>query len=98
LWSLRFLRTLALSLPQEEVLEKGIRLKVVGRAGTGVDNINVPVATKRGILVVNTPGGNTTSAAELSASLLTNLLRTVPRAMASVKGGKWERSKFMGAC
>ena len=77
-------------------MEKGTKLKVVGRAGTGVDNINVNVATQRGILVVNTPGGNTTSAAELTISLLMSLLRNVPSGVASLKAGKWERSKFMG--
>ena len=81
---------------QEEVLEKGTKLKVIGRAGTGVDTINVDAATKRGVLVVNTPGGNTTSTAELTMSLMMNMLRSVPRAVASTKSGKWERSKFMG--
>ena len=71
-------------------------MKFVGRAGTGVDTINVEAATKRGILVVNTPGGNTTSTAELTMSLMTNMMRNVPTAVASAKSGKWERSKFMG--
>jgi D-3-phosphoglycerate dehydrogenase / 2-oxoglutarate reductase len=82
---------------QEEVLERAGKLKVVGRAGTGVDTINVDACTKRGVLVLNTPGGNTTSTAELTMSLMMNMLRSVPSAVVSAKSGKWERSKFMGA-
>jgi D-3-phosphoglycerate dehydrogenase len=77
-------------------LSGGKKLKVIGRAGVGVDNIDVPAATQRGIVVMNTPGGNTTSAAELTMSLIMALARNIPAAVSSMKAGKWERSKFMG--
>ena len=80
-----------------EVLEAAANLKVVGRAGTGVDNIDVKEATKRGILVVNTPGGNTTSTAELTLSHILALARNIPQAVSSVKEGKWERKKYTGS-
>ncbi len=79
-----------------EVMTAGTRLKVIGRAGVGVDNIDVPSATKRGIVVMNTPGGNTTSAAELTMSLIMALARNIPQAVASLKEGRWDRSKYMG--
>ena len=79
-----------------EVMEAGKNLKVIGRAGVGVDNIDVPSATKRGIVVMNTPGGNTTSAAELTMSLIMALARNIPQAVASLKAGRWDRSKYMG--
>lgn len=80
-----------------EIIEasKG-RLKVIGRAGVGVDNIDLKAATDNGILVMNTPGGNTTSAAELTMSLILALARSLPAAVTSLKDGKWERSKYMG--
>ncbi|HKV87331.1 MAG TPA: phosphoglycerate dehydrogenase [Candidatus Dormibacteraeota bacterium] len=78
------------------VLEAGRRLRVVGRAGVGVDNIDVPAATRKGILVVNAPRGNIVAAAEHTIALLFALARWVPQADASVKRGEWTRSKFMG--
>src|SRR3954471_10084502 len=72
------------------------KLRAVARAGVGVDNIDVPAATRRGIVVMNTPGGNTVSAAEHTIALLLALARHVPAADASLKAGKWERAKFVG--
>lgn len=79
-----------------EVLRRGTRLKVVGRAGVGVDNIDVPVATERGIVVVNVPGGNTMSTAEHTFALMLALVRNLPQAMATLKAGKWDRKSFQG--
>jgi D-3-phosphoglycerate dehydrogenase len=79
-----------------ELIEKADRLKVVGRAGTGLDNIDIEAATKRGIAVMNTPGGNTVTTAEHALSLLLSLTRNVPQASASMKAGKWEKKKFQG--
>jgi D-3-phosphoglycerate dehydrogenase len=78
------------------VLEAGRRLRVVGRAGVGVDNIDVPAATLKGILVVNAPRGNIVAAAEHTIALLFAIARWVPQADASVKRGEWTRSKFVG--
>src|SRR5215472_12301010 len=79
------------------IIEAGSRLRVVGRAGVGVDNIDVPAATKRGILVVNAPRGNIVAAAEHTMALLFALARWVPQADASVKRGEWTRQKFIGS-
>jgi D-3-phosphoglycerate dehydrogenase len=79
-----------------QVLEAGRKLRVVGRAGVGVDNIDVPAATLKGILVVNAPRGNIIAAAEHTIALLFSLARWVPQADASVKRGEWTRSKFIG--
>src|SRR5712691_9251630 len=78
------------------VLEAGQRLKVVGRAGVGVDNIDVAAATAKGILVVNAPRGNIIAAAEHTIGLLFALARNIPQADASVKRGEWTRAKFTG--
>lgn len=78
------------------VLEAGRRLRVVGRAGVGVDNIDVPAATRKGIVVVNAPRGNIVAAAEHTIALLFAIARWVPQADASVKRGEWTRSKFVG--
>jgi D-3-phosphoglycerate dehydrogenase / 2-oxoglutarate reductase len=78
------------------ILEKATRLKAVGRAGVGVDNIDVPAATKAGVIVMNTPGGNTISTAEHAFTLMVSLARHIPQAHASVIAGKWERKKFEG--
>ena len=78
------------------VLEAGGRLRVVGRAGVGVDNIDVAEATRRGILVVNAPRGNIIAAAEHSIALLLSIARWVPQADASLRRGEWTRAKFMG--
>jgi len=72
-------------------------LKLVARAGTGVDNIDVDTATEKGILVMNAVGSNTISAAELTCAMISSLARHVPQANASMKEGKWERSKFSGS-
>ena len=79
-----------------KVLDAGRKLRVVGRAGVGVDNIDVPAATLKGILVVNAPRGNIIAAAEHTIALLTSLARWVPQADASVKRGEWTRAKFIG--
>jgi len=79
-----------------DIINAGDRLKVVGRAGTGLDNVDVKAATKRGIAVMNTPGGNTITTAEHALSLLLALSRNIPQATASMKAGKWEKKKFEG--
>lgn len=79
-----------------EILEAAQNLKVVGRAGIGVDNIDVPAATKRGVVVMNTPGGNTITTAEHSVAMMLALARNIPQATASMKKGKWEKKKFQG--
>jgi D-3-phosphoglycerate dehydrogenase len=79
-----------------EVLEGQSRLKAIVRAGVGVDNIDVAAATRRGIVVMNTPGGNTISTAEHTMALLLALARNVAKADASLKSGKWDRNKFTG--
>ena len=78
------------------VIEAGTKLRVVGRAGVGVDNIDVSAATRKGILVVNAPRGNIIAAAEHTIALLFSLARWVPQADASVKRGEWSRAKFIG--
>jgi D-3-phosphoglycerate dehydrogenase / 2-oxoglutarate reductase len=78
------------------VIDAGKKLEVIGRAGAGVDNIDVDAATKRGIIVVNTPLGNSISAAEHTIALMLSLSRYIPQANATLKGGKWERQRFMG--
>jgi D-3-phosphoglycerate dehydrogenase len=80
----------------EDVLEAGTRLRVVGRAGTGVDNIDLAAATRRGILVVNAPASNSIAVAELTIGLLIALARQIPQAHASLVAGRWDRSKYMG--
>ena len=71
-------------------------IKVIGRAGVGVDNVDVEAATKQGIVVMNTPGGNTTSTAEHTLSMLLALARNIPQASGSLKAGEWNRKKFLG--
>ena len=80
-----------------EVIAAAPKLRVVGRAGIGVDNIDVEAATKRGIAVMNTPGGNNVTTAEHAISMLLSLARSIPQATASMKAGKWEKSKFTGS-
>jgi D-3-phosphoglycerate dehydrogenase len=80
----------------QEVIDAAKRLKVIGRAGVGVDNVDVGAATKQGIVVMNTPGGNTITTAEHAIALLVALARHIPRATASMKDGKWEKKKFTG--
>ncbi|HIN93113.1 MAG TPA: phosphoglycerate dehydrogenase, partial [Alphaproteobacteria bacterium] len=79
-----------------EVLSAGKRLRVVGRAGIGVDNIDVAAATKCGVVVMNTPFGNSTTTAEHTIALLMALCRQIPQADRSTQMGKWEKSRFMG--
>ncbi len=79
-----------------EILAAAPNLKVVGRAGIGVDNIDVAAATARGIVVMNTPFGNAITTAEHAIALITSLVRDIPAASASTKAGKWEKSRFMG--
>jgi D-3-phosphoglycerate dehydrogenase len=80
----------------QAVMAAASRLKVVGRAGVGVDNVDVEAATARGIVVMNTPGGNTISTAEHTFSLLLSLARSIPQAHASIKAGQWDRKTFQG--
>ncbi|MGH2929361.1 MAG: NAD(P)-dependent oxidoreductase, partial [Solirubrobacteraceae bacterium] len=79
-----------------ELLARATRLRAVGRAGVGVDNVDVPVATKRGIVVANAPESNVITAAEHTMALLLALARNVPQAHASLSGGAWERARFSG--
>ena len=79
-----------------KVIEAATLLKVIGRAGVGVDNVDVDAATRRGVIVMNTPGGNTISTAEHSFSLLMSLARKIPQAHASIVAGKWDRKSFEG--
>ena len=80
----------------KEVIERAQNLKVIGRAGTGLDNVDISAANEKGIVVMNVPGGNTLSAAEHTLGLLFSLARKIPQAVASLKTGKWEKKKFMG--
>lgn len=80
----------------KKVIEAAANLRVVGRAGVGVDNVDVEAATQHGVVVMNTPGGNTVSTAELSFGMLLNLARKVPQAYASMVAGKWDRKQFQG--
>ena len=80
----------------KKVILAALRLKVIGRAGVGLDNVDVESATEHGILVMNTPGGNTISTAEHTMSMMLALARNIPQANASIKQGKWERKNFMG--
>lgn len=79
-----------------EVIQAGQRLRVVGRAGVGVDNIDVDAATQAGIIVVNAPTGNTVAAAEHTVAMLMAMARLIPQADASVRTGEWKRNKFVG--
>lgn len=78
------------------LLERATRLRVIGRAGVGVDNVDMEAATRRGVLVVNTPGGSSTAVAELALALLLAASRHLVAATESVKGGRWERKRFQG--
>lgn len=80
----------------EDVIALASKLKVIGRAGVGLDNVDLKAATKKGIIAMNTPGGNTTSTAEHAFSLIMALARNIPQAHGSMKIGKWERNKFQG--
>jgi D-3-phosphoglycerate dehydrogenase len=80
----------------KKVIDAARRLRVIGRAGVGVDNVDVEAATARGIVVLNTPSGNSISTAELGFSLMLSLARTIPQAHASMKAGQWDRKTFQG--
>ena len=79
-----------------KIVEQAKNLKVIGRAGIGVDNVDIPAATARGIIVMNTPFGNSITTAEHAISLMLALARQIPEADASTRAGKWEKNKFMG--
>lgn len=79
-----------------EILDAAENLKVIGRAGTGVDNVDMNAATKKGVVVMNTPGGNTVTTAEHAISMMMALARKIPQATASMKRGEWEKKKFEG--
>src|SRR5579864_6218531 len=79
-----------------EVLKQAPKVRVIGRAGVGVDNVDLPAATAAGVLVMNTPGGNAVSVAEHTIALMLSMARSIPQASASTKAGKWEKRKFMG--
>ena len=79
-----------------KIIEAATRLKVIGRAGIGVDNVDIPAASAKGIIVMNTPFGNTITTAEHAISMMLALARQIPEANASTQAGKWEKSRFMG--
>src|SRR5687767_4847668 len=79
-----------------EVIEAGTDLVIVGRAGLGVDNIDVEAATKRGVMVANAPGTNSLSTAEHAMALLLSQARNIPQSAAALKAGRWEKSKWEG--
>src|ERR1700688_4265789 len=79
-----------------KILEKATRLKVIGRAGIGVDNVEIPAATAKGVIVMNTPFGNSITTAEHAITLMLALARQIPQADASTQAGKWEKNRFMG--
>jgi D-3-phosphoglycerate dehydrogenase len=80
----------------KQVLEQAPKLRAIGRAGVGVDNVDLPAATAAGVLVMNTPGGNAVSVAEHTLALMLAMARSIPQASVSTKAGKWEKKKFMG--
>lgn len=80
----------------KEVIEAGAKLKIIGRAGVGVDNVDTEAATQRGIIVMNAPDGNTISTAEHTIAMLMSLARYIPQAHASLKAGQWDRKNFTG--
>ena len=80
----------------KEILTAGVNLQVVGRAGVGVDNIDIKVATEKGIIIVNAPSSNTIAAAEHTIALILSLVRHVPQAHASMISGRWDRKDYMG--
>ena len=80
----------------QEVIEAGAKLKIIGRAGVGLDNVDLKAATAKGIIVMNTPGGNTISTAEHTMSMILSLSRSIPQADQSMKKNEWRRKDFMG--
>ncbi|GGF86492.1 D-3-phosphoglycerate dehydrogenase [Azorhizobium oxalatiphilum] len=79
-----------------KILEKATRLKVIGRAGIGVDNVDIPAASAKGVIVMNTPFGNSITTAEHAIAMMFALARQIPQADASTQAGKWEKNRFMG--
>jgi D-3-phosphoglycerate dehydrogenase / 2-oxoglutarate reductase len=79
-----------------KILESAAKLKVIGRAGIGVDNVDIPAATAKGVIVMNTPFGNSITTAEHAIAMMFALARQIPQADASTQGGKWEKNRFMG--
>ena len=79
-----------------KIIAAATKLKVIGRAGIGVDNVDIPAATQRGIVVMNTPFGNAITTAEHAISMMMALARQIPEANASTHAGKWEKNRFMG--
>ena len=79
-----------------KLLERAAKLKVVGRAGIGVDNVDIPAATAKGIIVMNTPFGNSITTAEHAIAMIFALARQIPQADVSTQAGKWEKNRFMG--
>src|SRR5580700_3639626 len=80
----------------QAILAQAPKLRVIGRAGVGVDNVDLDAATEAGVLVMNTPGGNAISVAEHTLALMLAMARHIPQANASTRAGKWEKKKFMG--
>jgi len=81
----------------EELIAAAEKLKVIGRAGSGLDNVDTPAATRRGIVVMNTPGGNTVTTAEHTMSMICAMSRRIPQATTSVKAGKWKKTSSWGS-
>ena len=79
-----------------KILEKAAKLRVIGRAGIGVDNVDIPAATAKGVIVMNTPFGNSITTAEHAIALMLALARQISNAYASTQAGKWEKNRFMG--
>src|ERR1041384_6032822 len=79
-----------------ELIQAATKMKIIGRAGVGVDNVDLAAATKRGIIVMNTPDGNTISTSEHTIAMLMAMARQIPQAQQSLREKKWERSKFVG--
>jgi D-3-phosphoglycerate dehydrogenase len=80
----------------EEILDAGNNLKVVGRAGIGLDNVDIPAATKRGVVVMNTPTGNVVTTAEHAIAMMMALTRNIPQGTLSLKAGRWDKKKLQG--
>src|ERR1700734_885887 len=78
------------------VLKKAPRLRLVGRAGVGVDNVDLDAATRAGVLVMNTPGGNAVAVAEHTLGLMISMARSIPQAAVSMKNGQWDKKRFLG--
>ena len=79
-----------------EIIKAGTNLKVVGRAGIGLDNVDIPAATKQGVIVMNTPGGNVVTTAEHAIAMMLSLTRNIPQGTASIKAGRWEKKNLQG--